>query len=92
MEETRKKPYISVAELAKILGISRVAVFKRIKKGHIPAEKIGRSYAISTSHVDEIVRGIDLKNLTEDQKEEIKKAVEKVVEDYGDTLKLLGKE
>ncbi len=92
MEEKRKKLFISVVELAKMLGISRVAVFKRIKKGQIPAEKIGRSYAISMSDVNDIVQGISLKTLTEDQKEQIKKAIEKVVEDYGETLKLLGKE
>ncbi len=41
--------YISTAELAKFLGISRVAVLKRIQKGKITAIKIGRSYAIPKS-------------------------------------------
>ncbi len=88
----KKKKYISVAELAKLLGISRVAVFKRIKKGQIPAEKIGRSYAISMDDVDEITQKTDSKTLTESQKETIKKAVKKVVDEYGEALKLLGKE
>lgn len=92
MENKAKKTHISVAELAKMLGISRVAVFNRIKKGQIPAEKIGRSFAISMEDVDEIVQGISSKNLTEDQKEVIKKAVEKTVKEYGETLRLLGKE
>lgn len=92
MENKTKKIYISVLELAKILGISRIAVFKRIKKGQIPAEKIGRSYAISMDDVNEIVRGGVSKTLTEDQKEIIKKAVEKTVKEYGETLRLLGKE
>lgn len=92
MENKAKKTHISVAELAKMLGISRVAVFNRIKKGQIPAEKIGRSFAISIEDVDEIVQGISSKNLTEDQKEVIKKAVEKTVKEYGETLRLLGKE
>ena len=43
--------YISVAELAKHLGISRIAVFKRIKAGKIKAIKIGRSYAIPRSYL-----------------------------------------
>jgi excisionase family DNA binding protein len=38
--------YISIAELAKKLGISRIAVYKRVKKGDIKAIKIGRSYAV----------------------------------------------
>lgn len=75
-----------------MLGISRVAVFKRIQKGKIQAEKIGRSYAISMEHVNDIVRGAPAKFLTEEKKDEIKKAVEKVVKEYGKTLRLLGKE
>lgn len=88
----KKAIYISIQELAKILGISRVAVFKKIKKGQIPAEKIGRSYAISMEHVPEIINGSDSGVLTEDKKKEIKEAVEKVVKEYGETLRLLGKE
>ena len=88
----KKTKYISVAELAKMLGISRIAVFNKIKKGQIPAEKIGRSYAISMEHVNEIISGSSVGVLTDDKKEEIKKAVEKVVREYGETLKLLGKE
>ena len=37
---------ISVAEAAELLGISRIAVFKKIQKGQLPAVKMGRSYAI----------------------------------------------
>lgn len=89
MENKDKKAiYISVAELAKILGVSRIAAFNKIKKGQIPAVKIGRSYAISMKDVENIVNGL----LTENDKTEIKIAVEKVVKEYGDTLKLLGKE
>lgn len=90
MENKRK--YISVTELAKMFGISRIAVFKRIKKGQIPAEKIGRSYAISMDDVNEIIQETNLKTLTEERKEIIKKAVEKTVKEYGETLRLLGKE
>jgi len=92
MENKAKKLHISVAELAKMLGISRVAVFNRIKKGQIPAEKIGRAYVISMADIDGIVQGIDSKILTEEKKEIIKKAVAKVVKEYGETLRLLGKE
>lgn len=86
------KLYISVAELAKILGISRVAVFKRIKRGQINAEKIGRSYIISRDEVDDITQEQNQKNLSEEQKEAIVKAVKKTVKEYGETLRLLGKE
>lgn len=93
MENKAKKAiYISVAELAKILGVSRITVFNKIKKGQIPAEKIGRSYAISMENVNNIISGSNNEVLTEDNKIEIQKAVEKVVKEYGETLKLLGKE
>ena len=93
MENKGKKAiYISIAELAKMLGISRIAVFNKIKKGQIPAEKIGRSYAISMEHANEIVSGGSSDVLTEEKKKMIKKGVEKVVKEYGETLKLLGKE
>ena len=93
MENKGKKAiYVSIQELAHMLGISRVAVFKKIKKGHIPAQKIGRSYAISMEHVPEIVSSPDAGILTDEKKAEIKQAVEKVVKEYGETLRLLGKE
>jgi len=38
---------LSIPEAAGILGISRIAVFKRVKSGAIPAFRVGRSWAIS---------------------------------------------
>lgn len=90
--ENKAKKAISVPELAKILGISRVAVFNKIKKGQIPAHKIGRIYAISMEDVSDLVDGGKSNILTQEKKEEIKEAVAKVVNEYGETLKLLGKE
>ncbi|MBU6323626.1 MAG: helix-turn-helix domain-containing protein [Patescibacteria group bacterium] len=86
-----KTIYISTTELAKMLGISRVAVFKKIKKGEIPAEKIGRNYAIAMEYVHEILGGMR-GELNEARKKEISEAVAKVVKEYGETLRLLGKE
>ena len=40
---TMEKEYLSTSEVAKILGISRIAVFKKIKSGEIKAEKKGRN-------------------------------------------------
>jgi excisionase family DNA binding protein len=42
----KRKKYFSIPELAKILGISRIAVYKRVKKGDIEAIRIGRNYAV----------------------------------------------
>jgi excisionase family DNA binding protein len=92
MNNNDKKQYLSTAELAKALGISRVAVFKRIQKGQIPAEKIGRSYVIATEDAEAIINGSSAQHLTENQKTDITKAVKKTVKEYGETLRLLGKE
>jgi len=86
-----KSKYVSVAELAEMLGISRIAVFNKIKKGQVPAEKIGRAYAVPM----EFVRNTffhDTGIMTEEKKKNIGKVVGRVIKEYGETLKLLGQE
>ncbi|MDO8561168.1 MAG: helix-turn-helix domain-containing protein [bacterium] len=78
----------TTSEVAKLLGISRVAVFKKIKSGDIKAKKIGRNFAVDKKDLPEILGAV----LREDEKREIEKAVKKTVREYGQTLKLLGKE
>jgi len=82
------KKFISTIELALLLGISRQAVFKKIKSGEIKARKIGRNFIIDKDDLTEILDAA----LTENQKKEIEKSVDKTINDYGETLKLLGKE
>ncbi|MDI6777990.1 MAG: helix-turn-helix domain-containing protein [Patescibacteria group bacterium] len=82
------KKYLTTAELAKLLGISRIAVFKKIKSGKIKAKKIGRNFFIDRKNIGGILDG----TLTEKKKNEIDEAVRKTVREYGETLKLLGKE
>ncbi len=83
-----KKEYLTIPELAKILGISRIAIYKRVKKGEIQAVKIGRSYAIPKKYLEDILG----KSLGEEEKKEIDRAVHKTVKEYGEVLKLLGRE
>lgn len=80
------KKFISTIELAKILGISRIAVYKKIKSGKIKAKKVGRNFMIAKKDLG----GITGKELTKRQKSEIEKAVKKTVKEYGETLRLLG--
>ena len=88
MKNNNEKKYLSVKELADILGISRVAVFKKIKNGQIYAEKIGRNYIIPKNRLD----GIVTNELTDKLKKEIENGVNKVIREYGEVLKKLGKE
>ncbi len=46
MEKTIKKQYLSTAEFAKLLNVSRITVFKKIQSGKIKGFKIGRNYVI----------------------------------------------
>ena len=83
-----KKEFFTITELARALGISRVAVFKRIKAKQIKAQKIGRSYVIKKADLPMEFGG----ELTEEKKQMIAKAVRKTVQEYGEALRLLGKE
>lgn len=48
------KDFYTTAELAEILGISRVAVFKKIKSGAIKAQKIGRNFVIFKKDIGDL--------------------------------------
>jgi excisionase family DNA binding protein len=82
------KELMTTAELAKLLGISRVAVFKRIKKGQIKAIRVGKSFVILKDYLPEILGRV----LSKNNKSEIEAAVKKTVKEYGQTLRLLGRE
>lgn len=85
------KKFLSTIELAQILGISRIAVFNKIKNGQINAQKIGRNFIISKKEADRI-QNLDSSELDNKTKQIIKKAVNKTIKDYGEALKMLGKE
>jgi excisionase family DNA binding protein len=82
------KEYITIPQLAHILGLSRIAVYKKVKKGEIRAVRIGRNYAIPKDKIARILG----KTLREDDKKEIDRAVKKTVREYGEVLRLLGNE
>ena len=84
----RSDKYISIPELANILGISRIAVYKKVKKGQIKAVKIGRNFAIPKKYVSNIVG----KSLDKEDKHMISKAIKRTVKEYGEVLKRLGRE
>lgn len=81
------KKYVSTAEAAKILGISTVAVFKKIKSGVLPAQKVGRNYVIDAEDL-----GLKNGRLNKKTANQISEAVKRVISEYGDALKKLGSE
>lgn len=84
----QQKQFYTTSEIANLLGISRVAVFKKIKSGAIKAVRIGRNYAISNNEFAVLSGG----ELSDEQKNLITNAVAGTVSEYGETLKLLGRE
>lgn len=88
MKNEQKIQYISTAELAKLLHVSRIAVFKKIQSGKIKAFKIGRNYVIP---IEEVMSAIGT-FISPDKKSEIDEVVKRAVKEYGETLRLLGEE
>jgi len=85
---TANKDFFSTAELAEALGVSRIAVFKKIRSGVVRAEKIGRNYVIPRA---EFAAALGV-FVTDRKKKEIDASVARTVREYGDTLRRLGKE
>lgn len=79
------KNEISVTECAKLLGLSRTAILKAIHVGRIKARKVGNSYVIKRSDLD-IPSDVEI---SKDQMNFIESSVDKVVKEYGETLKML---
>lgn len=84
----KNNDYISTTQLARILDITRIAVYKKIKKGQIKAKKVGRNFVISAKEVEKILSN----RITGKDKRNIERAVKKVVLDYGEVLRQLGME
>lgn len=81
----KQEKLYSVSEVAKILGISRTHVLRKIAAGEIQADKVGKSYAIAASRLPGIHRP-----LSEQDKKEVEKAVEKTLKEYGEVIRKLG--
>jgi excisionase family DNA binding protein len=82
-----KKEYLTTTQAAEILGISRMHMLRKVKSGEIKAVKIGRNFLIDKGELSPI-----FKHATAQELKTIDQGVEKVVREYGDVLKKLGKE
>lgn len=78
----------STLEIANILHLSRIEVFRKIKAGKIKAEKVGRNYVIPHDSVEEILG----ETIGAHKKEEIEKVINRAMKEYGETFKRLSKE
>lgn len=77
--------FLSVTETAKLLGITRTAVLKKIKTGSLVAKKMGHAYFIDRDDLT-VVSDREVSN---NQKVTIDASVQKTIHEYGETLHLL---
>ncbi|MDP3997060.1 MAG: helix-turn-helix domain-containing protein [bacterium] len=82
------KQHYSTTEVAEILGISRTAVFKKIKAGILPAEKAGRNYVITKQDLQKLTGG----KISEAQKREVETAVHQAIKEYREVFEKLAQE
>jgi len=47
-----EKDFYTISELAELLKISKVAVFKRVRRGSIKGQKMGRDFIIFKKDLD----------------------------------------
>jgi len=71
-----------------MLGLSRIAVYKKVKAGKIRATKVGRIHVISDPDVRKVLQD----SVGARDRMRLDRVVKKVVRDYGDVLKRLAKE
>lgn len=79
---------MTIPQLARELGVSRVSVWNKVKSGKIPAQKVGAQYVIRARDAN-VVLG---RSLTDEHRVWIHDAVGRVVREYGSVLKKLSHE
>jgi len=70
---TNKSQFITVSEMAKMLGLTRAAINKQISEGKMPAEKMGRNYLIPKTALPTDLQ----ERIRQGQKEATKNVIEK---------------
>ncbi len=83
-----EKRWITIPELAQKMGLSRIAVYNRVKKGKIPAQKAGGRHLISKDDLPYIIG----RKLTTEEKKRIETVVNRMVMEYGKVFKWLSRE
>ena len=82
------KSLYSTSEVAEILHVSRVEVFRKIKSGKIKAEKIGRNYVIPHESVVNILGAA----IGDRKKKDIENTITRALKEYRETFKRLAEE
>ena len=58
LNDTRPRPrYVTVAEVADLLRVSNMTVYRLVQAGQLPAVRVGRSYRIREEDIDGFLAG-----------------------------------
>ena len=79
---------MTIPELAVLLGVSRISVYNWVRKGWLPAVRVGRNYAIRRADARRLLSP----ELTKADKTRIEEAVSAVAAQYGEVLEWLSRE
>lgn len=85
---SNEKKYYTIKELADQQGVSKVAIFNTMKSWLIPAIKAQGRYQISKESLPWQFGG----KMPVSEKKRILQIVDRMVEEYGETFRLLAKE
>ncbi|MEV7445656.1 helix-turn-helix domain-containing protein [Streptomyces sp. NPDC091204] len=63
--------FLTVAEVASVMGVSKMAVYRLVHNGHLPAIRVGRSFRVPENAVHEYLRESEHPlHLSQEQREE----------------------
>lgn len=79
---------MTIPQLASQMGLSRVAVYRRVRRGRIPATRVGHCYIISAQTARRLLQD----EITPERQQRIDEAVATVVSQYGALLAWLSRE
>jgi excisionase family DNA binding protein len=48
-------PFLTVAEVAESLRVSKMTVYRMVHSGDLPAVRVGRSFRVPTAAVDQLI-------------------------------------
>lgn len=84
----KKADFLSIPEVAKLLGITRTAVYMQVQRGTIKAKRAGRIYLIQKQYILHMAGHF----LSKKDRNQIDQVVKRAFKQYGEALKRLGKE
>lgn len=84
----KREDFLTIPEAAKLLGISRIAVYKQVVQGRIEGKKLGRNYLIYKHYIMHMAGHF----LSDKDKRKIDMVVKQAFKQYGEAIKRLGQE